>query len=118
MPSVEGRGRARAAWEAYKAATQKYVEPVVEKTPLGDAVRSVSANRIGDALGFWLMWKVYGGFEGLQSVGMTRSSIFRKVALFRQFFGVHPDEFELPGVTVDIRRVWTEQPRIEEDGGQ
>lgn len=115
MPSVEGHGRARAAWEAYKAATQKYVEPVVDMTPLGDAIRSVSANRVGDAIGFWLMWKLHGGFEGLQSVGMTRSSIFRKVALFRQFFGVHPDDFELPGVSVDVTRVWTEQLSGKED---
>ncbi|MBZ5740334.1 hypothetical protein [Nocardioides mangrovi] len=114
MPSVEGRGRARAAWDAYKAATRKYVDPVVDKTPLGDAIRSYSANRVGDALGFWVMWKLYGGFEGLQSIGMTRSSIFRKVGLFRQFFGVHPDEFELEGVSVDIQRVWTEQRTAQE----
>jgi len=44
-----------------------------------------------------------GGFEGLQkNLGMSRSSIYRRVSQFRAAFGEHPDVFEFPGVTVDV----------------
>lgn len=102
MPSAEGRGRARAAWDAYARATKKYVEPVIEGTPVGDAIRSVSANTVSDLVGFWVLWHAYGGFEGLQGLGMSRSSVFRKVALFRRVFKAHPDEYEFPGITIDL----------------
>ena len=102
MPSAEGRGRARRAWDAYVRATNVVVQPLVEKTPLGDGIQSFSANTVSDLVGFWVMWHVYGGFEGLQGVGMSRSSIFRKVALFRRVFGAHPDEHSFPGITIDL----------------
>jgi hypothetical protein len=102
MPSAEGRGRARAAWDAYVRANRRYVQPAIEKTPLGDGIRSVSVNTVSDLLGFWCMWHLYGGFEGLQGLGMSRSSIFRKVGLFRKTFGKHPDEMEFPGIAIDV----------------
>jgi hypothetical protein len=102
MPSAEGRGRARAAWEAYARATDRYVRPVVEKTVLGDAIRSVSANSVSDLVGFWVLWHLYGGFEGLQGLGMSRSSIFRKTAMFRKIFGAHPDEYQFPGIDISV----------------
>lgn len=52
--------------------------------------------------GFWLAWHLEGGFEGLQRIGMSRASVFRRVALFRKVFGAHPDEFDFPGVTIDV----------------
>lgn len=102
MPSPEGRGLARAAWDAYVGATKKYLNPAIEKTPLGDAISSISANQVSDLVGFWLLWHLYGGFEGLQRLGMSRSSIYRKVAMFRKLFGAHPDEYSFPGITVDV----------------
>ena len=33
---------------------------------------------------------------------MSRSAIYRRIKLFRKAAGMHPDEFELPGVTFDI----------------
>ena len=44
--------------------------------------------------------------------GMHRATIFRKVNRFRQIYGVHPDVFELPGVTIDLRTYWAEAPRV------
>lgn len=102
MPSPEGRGLARAAWDAYAGATKKFVKPAIEKTPLGDAITSLSANKVSDLIGFWLLWHLYGGFEGLQALGMSRSSIYRKVAMFRRVFGTHPDEYSLPGINIDV----------------
>lgn len=107
MPSSEGRGRARAAWEAYTRVTSKYLEPALEATPVGDAIRSVSANTVSDLVGFWVLWHSYGGFEGLQGLGMSRSSIFRKVATFRRVFGAHPDEYNFPGITIDLEAAGT-----------
>ncbi|GAA2089328.1 hypothetical protein IDH50_15910 [Aeromicrobium tamlense] len=101
MPTAEGRGRARAAWDAYAAASQKVFGPAVE-TLLGGAIRSVSASTVADLVGFWVLWHLHGGFEGLLKLGMSRASIYRKVALFRKLFGKHPDEFEFPGITLDV----------------
>ncbi|MCW2843472.1 MAG: hypothetical protein JWN22_1388 [Nocardioides sp.] len=103
MPSAEGRGLAKAAWGKYVSVTNRYLQPVIDATPLGDGIRSVSANSVSDLVGFWVLWHLYGGFEGLQGLGMSRSSIFRKVAMFRKIFGKHPDEFTLPGVTIDVK---------------
>jgi hypothetical protein len=114
MPSAEGRGRARAAWDAYARATKRHVQPVIEKTLVGDAIRSVSANSVSDLVGFWMLWHLYGGFEGLQGLGMSRSSIFRKTALFRKLFGAHPDEFEFPGVTIDVEAYLKKQLATED----
>lgn len=102
MPSPEGRGRARAAWDAYTRVAKRYVQPAIEKTPIGDAISSVSANAVADLVGFWVVWHLHGGFEGLQNLGMSRSSIYRKIAVFRKVFGQHPDEYRLPGVTLDV----------------
>lgn len=58
-------------------------------------------------MGFYVLWHAYGGFEGLEeNYGMHRSTIFRKVAKFRQAFGAHPDEYRMPGVTIDAPSFW------------
>ncbi len=103
MPSVEGRGRARAAWDAYSRATDRMFRPAVE-TVLGSVIRNYSVNSVADLLGFWMLWQLNGGYQGLHDLGLSRSAIYRKTAAFRKAFGVHPDEFELPGVTLDPAR--------------
>ncbi|MFM9919149.1 hypothetical protein [Lacisediminihabitans sp. H27-G8] len=56
-----------------------------------------------DLFGFWLLWRLVGGFEGLQqNLGMSRSSVYRRISQFRASFGEHPDVYEFPGVTVDV----------------
>ena len=35
-------------------------------------------------------------------MGMSRASIYRRIKLFRIAFGAHPDEFEMPGITLDL----------------
>ena len=93
MPSPEGKGIARTAWEAYANAVNKAARPMY---------RSWSASIAADVLGFWLVWHLEGGFEGLRENGMSRSTIYRRIKIFRRLTGVHPDEFELPGVTFDL----------------
>jgi len=93
MESPEGKGIARRAWDAYTAAAKPVVEPFARKLAVKMAV---------DLFGFWLAWHLEGGFEGLRRLGMSRSSIYRRVKLFRMATGVHPDEFQMPGVTLDL----------------
>jgi hypothetical protein len=35
-------------------------------------------------------------------MGMSRASIYRRIKLFRLAFDAHPDEFEMPGITLDL----------------
>ena len=99
MPSPEGQGLARSrwsrAWDAYAGAVNR--TPVVQS-----ATRWLAGRKVEDLVGFWLLWHLEGGFEGLQRVGMSRSAIYRRVAAFRSAFGVHPDEFVFPGVAIDL----------------
>ena len=97
MPSPEGRGIARRAWDAYAETVKRVSAPVVEP-----AARRVAAPVGIDLMGFWLTWHLEGGFEGLQRLGMSRSGIYRRINMFRRYTGVHPDEFKMPGVQLDV----------------
>jgi hypothetical protein len=99
MPSAEGEGNARSrwqqAWDAYTRTVAKV--PGVEPTARWEAGRITE-----DLLGFWLMWHLEGGFEGLRRLGMSRSAVYRRISVFRRVFGAHPDAYELPGVSIDV----------------
>ena len=88
MESPEGRGVALRAWHSYVAAVSKVTTPALK--PL---VRMYAAGSITDLVGFWAVWHLEGGFEGLRGLGMSRASIYRRVSLFRRTMGVHPDEY-------------------------
>lgn len=97
MASPEGKGIARRAWDAYAATVNRVAAPAIE--PLA---RKVAMPVLLDLMGFWLAWHLEGGFEGLRRLGMSRASIYRRISLFRKTMEVHPDEFQLAGVTLDI----------------
>jgi len=97
MESPEGRGVARRAWDAYTNRVGRVAAPALR--PL---VKMYAAGSIVDLIGFWAVWHLEGGFEGLQRMGMSRASIYRRIKLFRIAFGAHPDEFEMPGITLDL----------------
>lgn len=59
-----------------------------------------------ELVGFWVLWQAEGGFEGLRNLGMSEATIWRRVRAFRDAFGQHPDDFELPGVVVDLDAYW------------
>jgi hypothetical protein len=98
MPSREGLGL---AWGRYKDAVNRLsgagllpgVTQAAQKT-----AREVVLARAG----FWLVWQLEGGFDGMRRLGMSEASIYRKIKAFREVYGAHPDEFAFPGVTVDV----------------
>jgi hypothetical protein len=97
METSEGRGLARSAWERWVSVVDWAVGPVI------DPVASrIGANMAADLFGFWLTWHLEGGFAGLERLGMGRTTIFRKIKRFREVTGMHPDEFEIPGVSIDL----------------
>jgi hypothetical protein len=92
----DGRGVAEVGW---KAAVEKLalkaaipMEPLLRRFALGD---------VQELIGFWALWQLEGGSAGLERLGMPKSTIYRKVNLFRESFGVHPDVFAFPGLTAD-----------------
>jgi hypothetical protein len=93
--SAQGKGLARRAWDSYDRAMREALTPVF---------RPVAVNAAADAMGFWLVWQLHGGFEGLRELGMARRTIYWNVKKFRAAYGVHPDEFECPGVTIDLEQ--------------
>ena len=106
MESPEGKGRARRAWEAYVGAVGKVVSSPTVAPFVQPAVAPIGRQMVEDLLGFWVLWHLYGGFEGLEWFGMHKSTIWRKVSRFRQVTGQHPDEFEMPGISIDARAYW------------
>lgn len=104
--SPEGKGRARAAWDAYVRTVNKATGPV-----LRPALRPLAATHTADLMGFWLLWHLQGGFEGLVEMGMHPSTVWRRVKRFRTVFKVHPDEFEMPGVHLNVGEYWDDARR-------
>ena len=89
MPSPDGKGIARGAWDAYVAAVGK----VAEAPPVKTGIEHYAAATVVDPFELWLWWHLEGGFEGLRRAGMSRSAIYRRLKQYRKYYGVHPDEF-------------------------
>lgn len=68
------------------------LEPVIDP-----AARRIAGKLTADAVGFWLMWHLEGGFEGLQRLGMSRSDIYRRLNNFRRIFKGTPMSSNCPG---------------------
>lgn len=101
MDSADGKGFARKTWDAYVRGTNKLFGPAL--MPLVEPqAKKVAGSLVVDLLGFWMVWQLEGGFEGVRRTGMSRSAIYRRIKLFRTIFKMHPDEFVLPGVEFDI----------------
>lgn len=56
-------------------------------------------------VGFWLGYRLVGR-AGLREAGMSRATLYRRLAAFRRATGSHPDAWELPGVQVDAGAFW------------
>jgi hypothetical protein len=96
MESPEGKGIARRAWDAYAGAVEN---SAVTQT----LARKISIPVSTDLLGFWMLWHLEGGFEGMRRLGMSRATIYRRIKMFRTLMGCHPDEYTVPGVTLDVK---------------
>lgn len=107
MPSPEGEGRAKSAlesaFETYFKANKAVNKRMFAAFPeLKSVLRGYASSRAIDLFGFWLLWQIMGGFEGMQNgLGMSRTAMFRRIAMFREVFGEHPDVYQFPGVTID-----------------
>ena len=105
MKTPEGEGRARKLWLQYRSLRDRHITPAL--TPfVRPAVEPVARQMVEDLFGFWLLWHLYGGFEGLEKFGMHPSTIWRKIARFRKMTGQHPDVFRMPGVEIDPEAYW------------
>jgi len=108
MPSPEGHGTAK---NKFQRAWSAYVDVL---RPVSDPVARVLGRELTfDLMGFWLTWQLHGGFEGMQrDVGMSRSAVYRRVSAFRRATGKHPDDFALPGVTLNVAKYLAGEPHI------
>ncbi len=111
--SPEGEGRAKSAlsdaWDAYYAANRAVNKPLLEAFPwIKKAMRGQIGSAAVNVFGFWMVWHLFGGFDGLQQLGMSRSTIYRRIAEFRSVFGEHPDTHQFPGVEIDVEAFVTQ----------
>lgn len=116
MASPEGEGRAKATaervWDKYYATNKALNKPLFEAFPwIRNVVKGQAGSAAVDVFGFWVAWQLFGGFDGLQKhLGMSRSTIYRRIAAFRAVFGEHPDVYEMPGITVDVAAFYAAAP--------
>lgn len=107
MPSPEGEGRAKSAlesaYETYFKVNKSVNNRIFAALPeLRNALRGYGGSKLLDLYGFWIMWHACGGFDGAQqALGISKSQMYRRVALFREVFGEHPDVCEFPGLTLE-----------------
>jgi hypothetical protein len=115
MPSAEGHGKARAAVQAlleqHPEAVPNWRDLDLEAPGWLDqalipAARRVALRFTADLMGFWLLWHLEGGFEGMRRLGMSETTVWRRVKAFRDAFGAHPDDYEFPGVEVKLEDYW------------
>ena len=102
MPSAEGHGQARNA-------VDRILDEHPEWAELIPFARQLGVRTAVSSLGFWLLWQLEGGFEGLRRLGMPETTIWRYVKNFRDGFGAHPDDYEFPGVSIDREAHWRER---------
>lgn len=101
MESADGKGFARRAWDGYVKKTNQWFGPALR--PLVEpGAKKLAGSLTVDLFGFWLIWHLEGGYEGLRRLGLSRSAIYRRIKLFRTISGMHPDEYVLPGVEIDL----------------
>ena len=111
-PSVEGQGRARRAWDRYVEAAGR-----VRPKWWDEAFRRLGTKWTEELIGFWLSWHLHGGFEGLKRAGWSERTIYRRLKRFRLVFGVHPDEYKVVGVDLDVVAFWHEYLNGDGDSG-
>ena len=113
--TVEGRGNAGARWDAYHfnldddVLAEAFPSPTSSVEDYDEFVRddiAADAREESELIGFWVAWHLAGGFHALESGGWHRATIFRKVRRFRSRYGVHPDEYSFPWITLDLEKAW------------
>ncbi len=113
MPSPEGRGIAQKAWKRYVGWVEKNVSPMTDPVVRPVATR-YAVDKVETLTGFWVLWHGSGGYEGLVNLGMHPSTVYRRIRAFRLLFGEHPDEYQFPGLTLDLKK-WN-APALDDPG--
>jgi hypothetical protein len=116
MPSPDGqgiaKGRLEKAWDSYYRAVRPVTDPLSKR--LAPLLMPMARGATFDLLGFWMSWHLLGGFEGLQThLGMSRSAVYRRIALFRKVFGEHPDVYRFAGIVLDLDTFLQAEPPAE-----
>lgn len=75
---------------------------------LGSRLQGVASATVARLIGFWVLWHLTGGFDGLKAAGWPRSTIWRSRQDFVKVFGVEVEDF-LPEMVADIG-AWRERP--------
>ena len=94
MPSPEGEGRAKnaleAGWQKYFRFNKAVNEPIYAAMPfLRNLNKGYTASRVFDAFGFWVWWRLCGGFEGVQKqlglspVSYTHLDVYKRQVQMR-----------------------------------
>jgi hypothetical protein len=119
--SPEGKGVARARWEAYHddlpldviedafRVDQTTSLEDLDSDILDDIAESVLER--SELIGFWIAWHQLGGFASLERGGWNRATIYRKIRRFRATFGEHPDEYRFSWIRLDLRHAWGDEIR-------
>jgi hypothetical protein len=126
--SVEGDRRAAARWDSYhlnlddEVLAEAFSSSGQSAEDYPDFVRddiAADAMEESELIGFWVAWHLAGGFAALEAGGWHRATIFRKVKRFRARYGVHPDEFSFPWISLDLEKAWATKVagRIETNRG-
>lgn len=110
MPSREGLGL---AWGRYKDAVNRLSQAGL-LPGITEASEKLARETVLARAGFWLVWQLEGGFDGMRRLGMSEATIYRKIKTFRETFGMHPDEYRFPGVTVDVEAYLRESSQTRE----
>lgn len=84
---------------AYRQVVEAALQPVTQ---------GIAAQTVTRLAGFWVMWNLFGGYDGLRAQGWERTNIWRNRKEFRAVFGVEVEDF-LPKQTADIVG-WREEP--------
>lgn len=113
MDSAEGLGNAKRLWTGWSEALGFERPPVWDRafTRLGEKITM-------EAMGFWMCWHLFGGFDGMRQAGWSRATIYRHLKRFRNEMGKHPDELRFPGVEIRPGAFWDAHllPEVEAEG--
>lgn len=105
LVELDSRGRSREgrglAWARYRDAVNRLSQAGL-LPGITEGAEKLARESVLSRSGFWLVWQLEGGFEGMRRLGMSEATIYRKVKAFRDTFGQHPDEYRFPGVTIDV----------------
>lgn len=93
------RVTAQGLWDTYMGVVQGVAGP---------AVGQIAASTVTRLVGFWLMWHLMGGYEGMRALGWGKTATWKNRIQFREVFGVEVEDF-MPEQAAEVL-AWRDQP--------